>query len=130
MTLEMQKNIITEPFPRYNVASLVTTRWGRLALWGAFGYCSTWPGNAIVTAVDKCQERYNNHEIPWSDCAKALIEAVPRTFAFGMFGAAINAAIVDNRRSSGVQDYSAIIEFIWLATVMSLRIWTLIRSRF
>ncbi|RCK65646.1 hypothetical protein Cantr_01143 [Candida viswanathii] len=107
----------------------VTTRWGRLALWGAYGFCSSWPANAIATTVEKYQERRNNRDIPWGDFAKAAMEAVARTFAYGMFGAAIVAAILDNHGGQGqgiTWGQLMIMDVIWLATVVSLRLWTVL----
>lgn len=111
---------------------MVTTKWGRLTLWATFGCCSVWPYNAILPAIEKCMERYNNHEISWNDCADAIIEATSRTIAFLFFGAALNVAIVDNNmgkvKLTGDGKMTNI-EILLLITVLLLSFWTVIASR-
>ena len=110
---------------------MVTTKWGRLILWAIFGCCSRWPYNAILTVVEKYMKRSNNHEIPWSDCANAIIDAISRTIGFTLFGAALNAAIVDNNVGKGKltgDGKMTTIEILLLSTVLLLSFWSVIAS--
>lgn len=103
------------------------SRYGKMTAWGAFGLCTIDMAGSVYLAYSICKDRENRHEVPPTDCFKAIMSAARRCTIAGVAGwIAVDVAITSDKREENALHWSTIMMYC-VIMVLTLKFYQLMR---